>query len=509
MTDILKSGLRRVRDFWCSPKVISPKDSVVRSASSNLTQTLGHDKVALRGTIKYAESLNSYYSAQERHISPICVVQPSTAEDVSKFITEIAALNTEGKPTVSFAIRAGGHMIQGGAANIENGITLDLSKMNSVTVAEEVISIEPGARWGNVYKTLSALGLSTPGGRVADVGVGGYLIGGGISFFSPRKGFGCDSILNFEVVLANGTLVSANKDENHDLFLALKGGSNNFGVVVRFDIQGFSQGDFLGGSLICPFSTLPDHITAISDLTASPNYDPYASVMVTLSWDRLLGFLIQDSLVHTSGTSTKEDPPPSLQPFLDIEHSISTMRHGSVADFGTELKIASDIFEGKESLYATVTVKNDREFLASISASWKTMVETLALEPSLLLANMVFEPLPTVITSKSAGLGGNSLGLQEEKDNLVVILFIYSWASEHDSTGTIAAAEKFVRDVDNEAKEKGFGSKFTYLNYASAWQDPIDGLGEEMKSRLRKASEKYDPQGMFQKAVPGGFKLFA
>ncbi|KAL8310451.1 hypothetical protein RB597_010333 [Gaeumannomyces tritici] len=62
-------------------------------------------------------------------------------------------------------------------------------------------------------------------------------MGGGNSFFASRCGMVCDNVVNFQVVLADGRVVEANKDENADMFLVLKGGSGNFGIATRVDIQ--------------------------------------------------------------------------------------------------------------------------------------------------------------------------------------------------------------------------------------------------------------------------------
>lgn len=65
---------------------------------------------------------------------------------------------------------------------------------------------------------------------VGDVGVGGFTLGGGLSFMSAAHGFACDNVVNYEVVLANASIVNANENENRDLFWALKGGGNQFGM---------------------------------------------------------------------------------------------------------------------------------------------------------------------------------------------------------------------------------------------------------------------------------------
>ena len=91
--------------------------------------------------------------------------------------------------------------------------------------------------WGEVYSYLAHYDLTVPGGRLGPVGVPGLLLAGGVNFFGNQVGFSCNSVINYEVVLANGDVVQANKNTNSDLFWALKGGSSNFGIVTRFDLE--------------------------------------------------------------------------------------------------------------------------------------------------------------------------------------------------------------------------------------------------------------------------------
>lgn len=136
------------------------------------------------------------------------------------------------------AVRSGGHSYAG-SNNIDRGVTIDLSMMNSSSydAGTNLARIQPGGRWKQVYADLEKEGVVVAGGRDGGVGVGGFLLGGGISFFSGRTGLGCDSVANYEVVLANGTVVNANSTANADLWRALKGGSSNFGIVTRYDME--------------------------------------------------------------------------------------------------------------------------------------------------------------------------------------------------------------------------------------------------------------------------------
>ena len=83
-----------------------------------------------------------------------------------------------------------------------------------------------------------------------------------------------------------------------------------------------------------------------------------------------------------------------------------------------------------------------------------------------------------------------------------------SWTEAADDGLVNETASKFIADVETLAREKGVYHRFVYLDYADKTQNPIDGYGEANKQRLQAVSKKYDPQGLFQKGVPGGFKLF-
>lgn len=88
-----------------------------------------------------------------------------------------------------------------------------------------------------MYAYLDKYGLGAPGGRIGPVGVPGLLLAGGVNFYGNQLGWGSDNVINYELVLADGSLVEVNKTHHSDLFWALKGGSSNFGIVTRFDVE--------------------------------------------------------------------------------------------------------------------------------------------------------------------------------------------------------------------------------------------------------------------------------
>jgi FAD/FMN-containing dehydrogenase len=157
-----------------------------------------------------------------------------------------------------------------GSNNIINGLTIDLGHMNAswYDARKRLASVEPGGRWRDVYRNLlDTANIMVTGGRDGDVGVGGFLIGGGNSYYSGTNGFGCDTVVNFEVVLANGSIVDANTTSNPDLYKALKGGATNFGIVTRFDMLAMPAVDLAYGQSVISTEYTDDVLGAVADFT--------------------------------------------------------------------------------------------------------------------------------------------------------------------------------------------------------------------------------------------------
>ncbi|KAF2034465.1 FAD-binding domain-containing protein [Setomelanomma holmii] len=183
------------------------------------------------------------------------VVLPTSAHDVSKTLALIRQHN------VMFTVRGGGHSTSG-AASIEDGIVIDLSKMRKVTVdpAAKTIRAEGGTIWEDVDVEAAKYGLATVGGTVNHTGVAGLTLGGGYGYLSGKYGLTIDVLQSVEIVLASGSIVTASSTQNPDLFWAVRGAGANFGVVTAFTFQGFEQQNpvFAG-----PLVFLPDKIPEI------------------------------------------------------------------------------------------------------------------------------------------------------------------------------------------------------------------------------------------------------
>jgi len=192
-----------------------------------------------------------------------------------------------------------------GSNNIVNGVTIDLGKMNGSWYDSErkLASLEPGAHWADVYKNLlDKFNVTVTGGRDGDVGVGGFLLGGGISYYAGANGFGCDTIINYEVVLGNGTIVQANATENADLFKALKGGGSNFGIITRFDVEAMPAVDLAYSRYIIPGNYSDDMIDAVVDFTKEAENRGYDHLITLYEHiPKVEGTMIMSIRVNTKG----------------------------------------------------------------------------------------------------------------------------------------------------------------------------------------------------------------
>jgi FAD/FMN-containing dehydrogenase len=150
----------------------------------------------------------------------------------------ITAVNFARNEDLLLAIRGGGHNGPGlGSCN--DGLVIDLSMMKSVRVdpANHTVRVDPGCTSGDVDHATHAFDLAVPFGIVSTTGVAGLTLGGGTGYLTRRHGLTIDNLLEADVVLADGSFVTASKTQHPDLFWAIRGGGGNFGVVTSFLFQ--------------------------------------------------------------------------------------------------------------------------------------------------------------------------------------------------------------------------------------------------------------------------------
>jgi FAD/FMN-containing dehydrogenase len=150
----------------------------------------------------------------------------------------ISAVNFARENDLLLAIRGGGHNVAGNAL-CDGGIVIDLSEMRAVRVdpGARTVRAEGGATWADVDRETQAFGLVTPGGNISSTGIAGLTLHGGMGNLRRKFGFSVDNLLSVDVVLADGSLVTASETEHPDLFWAMRGAGSNFGVVTSMEFR--------------------------------------------------------------------------------------------------------------------------------------------------------------------------------------------------------------------------------------------------------------------------------
>jgi FAD/FMN-containing dehydrogenase len=211
----------------------------------------------LRGTLLrpndagYEQARQVYNGMIDKH--PALIARCADVADV------MAAVNFARGHQLTLAVRGGGHNGRGlGTCN--DGLVIDLSEMKGIRVdpAARTVRVEGGCTWGEVDHATHPFGLATPSGLISTTGVGGLTLGGGIGYLSRTLGLTIDNLLGVDMVLADGSFVTASAQEQADLFWAVRGGGGNFGVVTSFLFQLHPISTVYGGPMLWPIEQARD-----------------------------------------------------------------------------------------------------------------------------------------------------------------------------------------------------------------------------------------------------------
>jgi hypothetical protein len=205
-------------------------------------------KESLRGTLiqqgdtDYDEARKLYNGMIDKR--PLAIARCANVADV------IAAVNFGRTHKLPIAIRGGGHNGPG-LGSVINGLVIDLSSMKGVRVDPEVRTarVDAGCTQGDVDHATHAFGLAVPAGIISTTGIAGLTLSGGHGYLSRKYGLTIDNLLEADVVLADGSFITASKNNNSDLLWALRGGGGNFGVVTSFLFQLHPVGTVFAGPI--------------------------------------------------------------------------------------------------------------------------------------------------------------------------------------------------------------------------------------------------------------------
>ncbi|KKZ64884.1 hypothetical protein EMCG_09202 [[Emmonsia] crescens] len=448
------------------------------------------------GSETYQYENENYYSSSRS--SPICVFVPSNAYEVASAVKILAASNTK------FAVRGAGHMPIPGYANTDGGVLIVFTRMKQLQLSRDksFVSVGPGNRWINVYEYLEPHGLAVLGGRVGSVGVPGLLLGGGVSFYSNQHGFAANNVVAYEVVLASGKIVAATSTENSDLFWALKGGGNSFGIVTRFDLVTFDSPKICGGILVHDGAPLDEFLSAVTRFAQDGSNDAKAAIIPTITLFPSQSVTTYVSILFYDG---EECDQPALSDFTAIPTVNNTYRHTTLAKFAAEQDTFIPGGNGRSfHVVSSLATAEAAEIVHNIFVS--SVKDGLSDIPDL-RTNIAFQPMTKRFVEEGIRKGGNPQGIDASKAPYFWIVQSITWSDAKYDQRVAEYRKSTLAKMDEKLAAAGQKADYKYLNDADKGQKVFENYGGDNLAKLKQIRAKYDPTRLYTDSLTGGWKV--
>ena len=278
------------------------------------------------GDPKYEQLRKGYAAKYDEH--PALVVHPVNVRDIQATLSFVSSHH------LPLAIRCGGHSYAG-YSSCEGGLVVDMSGFRSIDISSDKsrARIGGGMLCGTVEIETAKAGVAAVLGQCPSVGVGGYLLGGGVGPLMSKYGLGCDNILAADLVLADGRQVRVDALQDPDLYWAIRGGGGNFGIATAFEVALHPVSKVFAGNISLEsgdagkplrafrdfLPTAPDELTLIALISADPKHKPVLDVQACFAGGQeegektLAALRRQPAVVHDT---------VQLRPYLELEQMV-------------------------------------------------------------------------------------------------------------------------------------------------------------------------------------------
>lgn len=427
---------------------------------------------------EYTARVESYWSSSAK-LKPACILQPKSTTGVA---AALKVLVSTGQP---FAVRSGGHTNWAGSNNIQDGVTLDLGSLDTVTVSSDraTADIGPGARWRDVYAELHKSKLAVAGGREGNVGVAGLLLGGGNTFFTGRHGFACDNVVAYEVVIADGSVITADVETNADLFRVLKGGSSNFGVVTKFTMKTIPSDQVWAGMTFYPKHTIPDAINAVVAFSDKVHEDPDSNlVCIFTHMPEFKDIVVATMFNNIEGV----EAPPAYDEWRKLPQIMNTIKMTTISEMAFEYNIPANNY----TIWFTACFKNDSRIVTKSSELHDQLVADIKeLAPDGdFVTQCLWQPLPKLYSEQSIKAGGNVMGVERHADDGLLFLATAMMKTPEQEAAVYPKVKVWIDEVRAYADTMDGNLEWTYLNYADPSQDVLKSYGRDNLKKIKAAA---------------------
>ncbi len=377
------------------------------------------------------------------------------------------------------AVRGGGHNVAG-RATIDNGLMIDLSLMKGIHVDPKARTAraQGGLTWNEFNRETQLHGLATTGGVVSTTGIAGLTLGGGLGWLMGKHALALDNLLSVDVVLADGSVMTASEDNNADLFWAMRGGGGNFGVAASFEYRLHPVGPMVTGGLIAyPFNSAWDVLRFYRDVTASLPDDMMVLAGLLHAPDgsgmKLVGLVLCHCGPLSAGAIATQPIKKFGSPAIDVIGPMPYCQVNAMLDAAYP-KGALNYWKSN--------------FLASLSdEALRTMIDCFARCPTT-MGQVLLEHFHGAVTR--VGITDTAFPHRAPGYNLIVLS---EWMDPKDNDASIAWAR------DSYTAMQPFMGSGRYVNYLGEEEsgDPVAAAYGPNYRRLQQLKAKYDPQNFF------------
>jgi hypothetical protein len=276
--------------------------------------------------------------------------------------------------------------------------------------------------------------------------------------------------------------------------------------VTRFDLKAFSAGPIYGGRIVFGANATTPLLSAYTELKLGA-YDPYVAGWVTVRYNHTAATFNPVSIMWYTRPAQKLG---ALRTITEVKPQVMNGMIEAPISEHTRNASRQVAANPQRTIWATTSFSISPTIIHRIHNLWRDLVPEIAAQYAYAkpVAEITFQALPAPPRN---GTSPNSLGFRPdetpEKD-LVFLQIIFTFEDALATDGFEEALKDLVKLVEGLTKEEGVFHRYKYLNFAASFQDPLASYGEVALGRMKKVARKYDPTGVFQTQVPGGFKLF-
>jgi FAD/FMN-containing dehydrogenase len=412
---------------------------------------------------------------------PAVIARCATTADVA------AAVGFARESGLVVAVRCGGHSVAG-LGVCDGGIVIDLGGLKTIEIdpAAKTARVGGGVLWGELDAATQVHGLHTPGGRVTTTGIGGFTLGGGYGWTSSKHGLACDNLLSAEVVLADGSVVTASEWENEDLFWAIRGGGGNFGVVTEFEFRLHELGPtVLAGLALWPLHRAREVVRAWRDyVDEAPDELSTACVVVTAPPEAFVPEHLRGRTALGMAVIYVGDPETGtrvVQPLKDLRPDLDHIQPMPYTAFQAALDPLAP--HGIRSYWRGEYMRNLPDEAIDTFVEQGAALTEAATPFSQAVIFRIGQGVTAVPEDATAF---------SHRDANYLFHPISAWSDPADDERLIAANRAFADAM------RPFGTGAAYLNFTPEADRVRDAYGVDKYHRLVALKDAYDPDNLFR-----------